>query len=331
MHRTLASLLALASSLAFVSCSSDSSSTNKTEATTPAENTAGNTAAGQTGAAPTAAEQPAADHAAGGHTYACPMHPEVTSTKEGEKCPKCGMNLVHNDNVANGKTYRMKFRSVPAQPTAGKAATLAFTPQEAGNEKAPVPLAVVHEKKIHLIIVRKDLSAFYHEHPDYTAEGSYKVPFTFEKGGDYVLFQDYTPAGSGHQLGRQRLTVQGPKYTPVKYSADNLDWYGEGYHATLSFDKELKARQLLGMKINITQNGKPVTNLDNYLGALGHVVVISEDTERYLHVHPNSQKDKGPNISFNTNFEVSGLYRVFLQFNHGGKIHTGSFTVNVGN
>jgi protein-arginine kinase activator protein McsA len=31
------------------------------------------------------------------HTYVCPMHPEVTSTKEGEKCPKCGMNLVHQD------------------------------------------------------------------------------------------------------------------------------------------------------------------------------------------------------------------------------------------
>jgi hypothetical protein len=27
-------------------------------------------------------------------TYVCPMHPEVTSTKAGEKCPKCGMDLV---------------------------------------------------------------------------------------------------------------------------------------------------------------------------------------------------------------------------------------------
>ncbi len=83
------------------------------------------------------------------------------------------------------------------------------------------------------------------------------------------------------------------------------------------------------MKINITQGGLPVTNLENYLGALGHVVVISEDTEQYLHVHPNDQADKGPNIGFNTNFEKPGLYRVFLQFNHAGKIHTGDFTVNV--
>ena len=30
------------------------------------------------------------------HVYACPMHPEITG-KEGDKCPKCGMALVHND------------------------------------------------------------------------------------------------------------------------------------------------------------------------------------------------------------------------------------------
>ncbi|MCR5890875.1 hypothetical protein LRS06_24430 [Hymenobacter sp. J193] len=59
------------------------------------------------------------------------------------------------------------------------------------------------------------------------------------------------------------------------------------------------------------------------------MVVISEDTQNYLHVHPNDQADKGPNIGFNTNFEKPGLYRVFLQFNHAGKIHTGDFTINV--
>lgn len=30
------------------------------------------------------------------HVFACPMHPEVTG-KEGDKCSKCGMALVHND------------------------------------------------------------------------------------------------------------------------------------------------------------------------------------------------------------------------------------------
>ena len=311
MNRFLVSLLAAASFFTIASCSSDSSS-SPTDTVTSTETAADSTAGHE-----------------GGHTYTCPMHPEVTSTKEGEKCPKCGMALVHNDQVSNGKTYQMQFSPQPMQMVAGQPVTLTYTPQEVGNEKAPVPLAVVHEKKIHLIIVSKDLSQFHHEHPEFTADGNYKAPFTFSKGGDYVLFQDYTPTGSGHQLGRQPLTVKGPSYAPVKFKNDDMQWEKDGYQATLSFDKDLKVGQLLGMKINISKGGQPVTDLANYLGALGHVVVISEDTEQYLHVHPNDQADKGPNIGFNTNFEKPGLYRVFLQFNHAGKIHTGDFTINV--
>lgn len=312
MNRILVPMLAVASLFTVASCSSDTSSSPTNTVTSAADVSA----------------ESAAEHA-GAHTYACPMHPEVTSTQPGQKCPKCGMDLVHNDEVSNGKSYQMRYEPTPMQPVAGQPITLAFTPQEVGNEKSPVPLAVVHEKKIHLIIVSKDLSQFHHEHPEFTADGNYKAPFTFAKGGDYVLFQDYTPAGSGHQLGRQAITVQGPKYTPVKFTKDQMQWQKDGYQATLSFDKELKVGQLLGMKLNISKSGQPVTDLDNYLGALGHVVVISEDTEKYLHVHPNDQADKGPNIGFNTNFEAPGLYRVFLQFNHGGQIHTADFTIHV--
>ena len=313
MNRFLVSLLAAASVFTVASCGSDSSRSSATD----------------TVAAPTSTAPDSTAAHAGGHTYACPMHPEVTSTKPGQKCPKCGMELIHNDQVPNGKSYRMTFESRPMQLVAGQPATLTYTPQELGHEQAPVPLAVVHEKKIHLIIVRKDLSVFEHEHPEFTAQGNYQAAFTFPKGGDYVLFQDYTPDGSGHQLGRQAVSVQGPKYTPVKFSKDQMQWQQDGYQATLAFDKELKVGQLLGMKITLRKDGQPVTDLDKYLGALGHVVVISEDTERYLHVHPNDQADKGPVIGFNTNFEKSGLYRVFLQFNHGGRIHTGNFTINV--
>jgi hypothetical protein len=86
----------------------------------------------------------------------------------------------------------------------------------------------------------------------------------------------------------------------------------------------------MGMRITITSAGRPVKDLNNYLGALGHVVVVSEDTRSYLHVHPNDQTDRGPSIGFGTKFERTGWHRVFVEFNHGGKVRTADFTIKVG-
>ena len=271
-----------------------------------------------------------ADHGSTGHIYSCPMHPEVRSDKPGT-CPKCGMTLEHTDKPAggDGKVYQMEFTARPAQLTAGQPVMFSFLPQLAGQAKVPVPLAVVHEKKMHVIIVSKDLSEFFHQHPTFTAQGTYDVPFTFKTGGDYVVYEDYTPVGEGHQLGRQVVRVAGPAPKAVVYKQDAMRWSKDGYEAVLSFDKSAQVGQPLFLQVKVTKGGQPVRDLDNYLGALGHMVVISQNTEQYLHVHPQDQTDKGPVIGFHTGFDKPGLYRVFLQINHGGQIRTADFTVNV--
>lgn len=274
-------------------------------------------------------DQPAAVHS-GAHLYQCPMHPEVTSDKPGT-CPKCGMHLEHTDNVAgSGRSFEMKLNATPGALEAGKPVRLAFRPQDKAAPDAPVPLALVHEKKIHLIIVSRDLSEFFHEHPTFGADGAYTQDFTFKTGGDYVLFQDYTPEGDRHQLGRQDVTVSGPQRPAVVFDKDVMTWKStDGYAAELTFDQPAQVGASLAVKTTITKDGQPVTNLENYLGALGHMVIISEDTKQYLHVHPLDQADKGPAVGFHTQFEQAGRYRVFLQFNHGGAIHTAAFVVNV--
>ncbi|MBC7922387.1 MAG: hypothetical protein H7Z75_15010 [Ferruginibacter sp.] len=268
------------------------------------------------------------DHA-GSHVYSCPMHPEVTSNSAG-KCSKCGMALVHTDQAANSKKYRMEFLAKPAQIEAGKSAALSFTPKEESNAQAPVPLDVVHEKKIHLILVSKDLSYFSHEHPAYQAAGDYVWEHTFPSGGEYLLFQDFTPKGAAHQLSRIPVQVAGQPKAAVKYTAQNLDWKKDGYEVKLGFDKTpLQTNQATEVKITVAKDGKSVTNLDNYLGALGHMVIISADTEDYLHVHPLESQTQGPDIVFHSSFDKPGFYRVFLQFNHEGKIQTADFTIQV--
>lgn len=265
-----------------------------------------------------------------GHVYACPMHPEARSNESGT-CPKYGMTLEHTDKPAggDGKVYQMLMTTQPTHLTAGQPVNFSLLPQLAGQEKAPVPLAVVHEKKIHIIIVSQDLSEFFHEHTTFTAQGNYDVPFTFKTGGDYVVFEDYTPVGESHQLGRQVLRVAGPRKAPALFKQDTRRWKQDGYEATLSFDKPVRVGQPLFLQVKVTKAGQPVTDLDNYLGALGHMVVISQDTKQYLHVHPQDQSDKGPVIGFHTGFDKPGLYRVFLQINHAGQVRTADFTVNV--
>lgn len=280
----------------------------------------------------------------GEHIYSCPMHPEVTSNKPGD-CPKCGMALEHTDKAADNKKYVMDYKFSPETIEAGKEAEMSFTPRDEADKSVPVPLDVVHEKKIHLIIVSKDLSYFEHIHPEYNADGSYKIKVlkdkksyskgeghdetSFQHGGDYVLFMDYSPAGSGHKLARIPLRVEGKERPAVRYTNQNMTWTGDGYKVDLSADKELKTGQLTGLKVAVTRNGKPVTNLDKYLGALGHMVVIHENTEEYLHVHPNDSDGRGPDITFHSSFEKPGIYRVFLQFNHEGRIRTADFTIKV--
>lgn len=275
--------------------------------------------------------------------YACPMHPEVTG-KMGDKCPKCGMALEPGKANA-GKAYKMAFSSSPATLEAGKVGMLSLKPELVGTANTPVPLDLHHEKKIHLIAVSKDLAWFEHIHPDYQADGSYQIKvlsqgqkFTdgrgknetmFERGGDYVLFADYMPTGASGQLERIPVTVSGTPYKPVTFSREKLISTVDGYTVTLQPNggKFLTNNQM-HIEGTVTQGGKAVAaeSFENYLGAKAHVVVISADTEEYLHVHPEVAAGK---LDLHATFEKPGMYRGWLQFQTAGKVHTADFVLNV--
>jgi hypothetical protein len=227
------------------------------------------------------------------------------------------------------KEYAIVFRSEPAGIKAGKAAKLYFTPKEKGRSGSAVPLDLVHEMKFHLFIMSRDLSYFAHEHPEQARGGSLVWEHTFPFGGEYVLFQDYTPTGSGHQLGRQVISVAGKEQAPVRLGKEDLVWEGNGYQVTLSSEVPLKADTGLELKASVLREGKPVTDLDNYLGALSHVVIVSEDASEFVHVHPMESATKGPDIRLHTKFPGAGMYKVFMQFKHQGKVQTASFVVAI--
>jgi hypothetical protein len=286
------------------------------------------------------------DTAAHAHKYRCPMNCEKGKTydKEGN-CPVCGMKLEHFDGTDNGLTYKMEFASTPAQLESGKAATLLFTPKVVGKENEAVALDVQHEKKIHLIVVSNDLSYFEHIHPDLQADGSYKIgvlesgkPYTngpgknetrFDNGGDYTLFADYLPSGGSHQVEKISANVKGTTKPAVTYTTDKLTGKSENFTVMLNATGgKLITRAQMHISGMLMKDGKEidVNTLENYLGAKAHMVVVSLSDKEYLHVHPDVS---GGKFDLHTTFKMPGIYRGWIQFQSGGKVHTVDFTMNV--
>jgi hypothetical protein len=79
----------------------------------------------------------------------------------------------------------------------------------------------------------------------------------------------------------------------------------------------------------VSREGRPVEDLEPYLGALGHLVALREGDLAFLHVHPETENGSGPRIAFRAAFPSQGRYRLFLQFAHAGAVQTAAFTVEV--
>lgn len=271
------------------------------------------------------------DHASGdhAHTYVCPMHPEVVSDQPGT-CPTCKMALEERHPEADPNRYEMRF-TVPAGAVAGQEVLLTFKPGIKGEANASVPLDIQHEKKIHLIIASDDLGWFNHIHPAYQADGSYVVKATFPAGGRYTLFADYKPTGADHQLEKINLDITG-KPLPAKIwsAAKTTSTTADGY--TVSLESELGKFVDQGEAHIITKVMKAgqeirAAQLENYLGAKGHAVVVSTDGEkRYLHIHPGVEGDR---LHLAASFGKPGIYRGWLQIQHAGKVQTADFVLNV--
>jgi hypothetical protein len=99
------------------------------------------------------------------------------------------------------------------------------------------------------------------------------------------------------------------------------------YTVTLEGDTAPGAGTVLTTRVEL--DGEQVTDLEPYLGAFGHLVAIRAGDLGYLHVHPE-EGEPGPAIDFATGFPTPGTYRLFLDFQHRGVVHTAAFTVESG-
>jgi hypothetical protein len=216
--------------------------------------------------------------------------------------------------------------------TAGKPAEFAFRILDEDGH-AVTAFQPTHDKLMHLIVARRDLSGFRHVHPEMAADGTWTVPLTFASAGDFRVFADFQRADEdeGHTLGAD-VAVTGA-YRPVPLPPAALTATVDGYRVTLSGTLEPGTTSKLTLSVD--RNGVPVTDLEPYLAAYGHLIALRQGDLAYLHVHPDGEpgdgKTKpGPNIVFYAEVPSAGTYRLYLDFKHGDTVRTAEFTAVAG-
>jgi hypothetical protein len=190
---------------------------------------------------------------------------------------------------------------------------------------APVTrLQVSHDKQLHLIVVRRDLSGFQHLHPTRSPDGTWRTPLRLPEAGDWRVFADFRPEGLDRQviLGLD-VPVAGtyqPHALPAPASTATVDDY------LITVDGHLVPGRTSRLTLTVSRGGVPVADLQPYLGAYGHLVALRAGDLGYLHVHPLETGAAGPAITFDVEVPTAGAYRLFLDFQHGGVTRTASFT-----
>lgn len=183
-----------------------------------------------------------------------------------------------------------------------------------------------HEKLLHLVVVRRDLTGFQHIHPSLDADGLWSVPVSVTPGAWRVV-ADFQPTGGEPLVLGADLLVPG-EFTPAPLGADSASAEVDEYDVTLGREV-VDAGEDTVLTLTVSKDGQPVTDLQPYLGAYGHLVSLRDGDVGYLHVHPDEDSGPGPSIAFHTAFPTAGRYRLFLDFRHGDVVRTAAFTLTI--
>jgi hypothetical protein len=185
---------------------------------------------------------------------------------------------------------------------------------------------VEHDRRMHLIVVRRDLTGFQHLHPRMDPDGTWSTPISLQEAGAYRVFADFTRDGEDTTLGADLLVNGEAEYVDLpRESASAIT--GTGYSVRLHSGTSVAGAED-ELAFTVERDGEPV-DVEPYLGADGHLVALREGDLGFLHVHPVEGGAPGEPIRFMTEFPTQGRYRLYLQFKHEGVVRTAEFTVEV--
>ncbi|MGD7055158.1 hypothetical protein [Sutcliffiella horikoshii] len=183
-------------------------------------------------------------------------------------------------------------------------------------------LEVNHEKLMHLIVISEDLEVFKHLHPEKVSAGVFTAKADLEDGM-YQAFVDIKPSDlqyvneahpvmvGDHDSHEDAHVHLEPKTEWTKVQGD--------YTVTLDVNNfSVKENVVLSFEI---KGAEP----EDYLGALGHVVVVDEGLDEFIHVHPREGEDP----VFEAHFSKPGMYKLWAEFKLDGKVYAFPYVLEI--
>ncbi len=248
-----------------------------------------------------------------------------------------GDAVAVKNRKAKPRPFYAEVRSTPKSMKAGEAVDLDIAVFSRAQNNARVrEFDVQHERPMHFIVVREDLGVFAHEHPEMAADGGFRLRYTFPQAGEYTLFVDVAPKGAGGQVIPVRVKVGGKKADRFVIAAEKLTGETASGSVRVAFAQtEFAAGKTLRLAclVRDAKTGALVNDLQPYLGALGHLILVNEDGETFVHSHPDEldpKAGKDGHLAFLARFPKPGRYRGWVQLQRGGVVETGPFTVAAG-
>ena len=226
--------------------------------------------------------------------------------------------------------YRLTELTAP--DAAGATGELAFT--LLGPDGAPLTdYERAHEKDLHLIVVRSDGAEFRHVHPAIDDAGTWSIPWTWTAAGTYRVFADFVPTALGDTVTLTSTLEVAGDFAPVP-RGDDTTTATDG-DVTVELEGDLTGGASSELTFTVTLDGEPVTTLEPYLGAYGHLVALRDGDLAYLHVHPmgepgDGETEPGPEITFMAEAPTAGRYLLYLDLQLDGQVRSLPFVVTAG-
>jgi hypothetical protein len=222
-----------------------------------------------------------------------------------------------------------------------------------------------HERAMHLIVVKRDLSTFAHLHPVLGADGRFRLhvnapgedadnrdaPGVVSRPGTYLLFAEVAPSGQSARLSRFTVRAEGEErdaaLSPdlVAASGEVEKAVGDRYRVSLRMARGEHHPGMPMLTFTVTvrerdaQGGySEVRDFEPWLGMTGHAVLVgaagdrvADRVFRHLHAGHGDHAAGGP-LSFMAmaqDVPSAGLYRLWCQFKHRGQVQTVPFTLRL--